>query len=232
MQNQYFEDETVRPPFFNHQIWGKTVKTEYLCAGCGEFEYLFFIEFVTTDISKSGDYIGFVRKVGQTPPWEISMDRELEKILGEDAEIYKKGLACESQSYGIGAYAYFRRIVEKIIDNLLSQIPELIEDQQDKEKYLLALEKTKKEKNTEAKIELVKDLLPKSLTPDNLNPLEIIYSSLSEGIHEKNDDECLEIVAEIKTSLTFLLKEVSSKRADKKTFTENIRKLLDKKASK
>jgi hypothetical protein len=32
--------------------------------------------------------------------------------------------------------------------------------------------------------------------------------------------------------LTFLLKEVSSKRADKKTFTENIRKLLDKKASK
>jgi hypothetical protein len=56
---------------------------------------------------------GFVQKVGQFPPWSIRVDRNAEQILGQHVEIYKRGLTCESQGYGIGAFSYYRRIVEQ-----------------------------------------------------------------------------------------------------------------------
>ena len=49
-----------------------------------------------------------------------------------------KGLVSESQGYGIGAFAYYRRIVEEIIDEMLKQIGDLISGV-DKERYAAAL---------------------------------------------------------------------------------------------
>lgn len=64
-------------------------------------------------------------------------------MLGEREETFKKGLTCESQGYGIGAYAYYRRIVEEVIDELLDGIADLMSGE-DKEKYMEALEEKKK----------------------------------------------------------------------------------------
>lgn len=232
MINKYWENETDSEMTARRiDIWGKTVRAVYQCSACNNYQYLFFLEFIKTGKSDKDEnvYKGYIRKVGQNPPWEIEIDKSLEKLLNNHADLYKKGLVCESQSYGIGAYSYFRRIIEKIIDELLAQIPDLIEDERDRIKYLELLEKTKKEKNAESKIKLVKDLLPKSLRSGDLNPLEIIYSSLSEGLHGKEDDECMEMAEDIKNSLIFLIKEVSSKKSTKSAFTDSMRKLLERK---
>jgi hypothetical protein len=64
---------------------------------------LFFIEFVRgnpkNDIDDNSGHFtnGYVRKVGQNQPWEITIDKNLEKMLGEHIGFYKKGLVCESQ---------------------------------------------------------------------------------------------------------------------------------------
>jgi len=71
----------------------------YRCASCNEFDRFFILKF-----DPEGKYV-MVMKVGQEPPWDISLDRILEKILGDQAEYYKKGLICESQGYGIGAFS-------------------------------------------------------------------------------------------------------------------------------
>ena len=63
-----------------------------------------------------------MKKVGQSPAWDIVMDKELESLLGDHAYFYKSGLICESQRYGIGAFAYYRRIVEEVIDELLVSV--------------------------------------------------------------------------------------------------------------
>jgi hypothetical protein len=88
------------------------------------------------DKDSEGDY---VMKVGQAPSWDITPDRALEKMLGTRSDYYRKALVCESQSYGIGAFAYYRRIVEEIIDALLLDITDLVENDEQKEKYQQAL---------------------------------------------------------------------------------------------
>jgi DNA-binding transcriptional ArsR family regulator len=130
-------------------------------------------------------------KVGQYPAWDISIDKSISSVLGKYKELFKKGLICESQGYGIGAYAYYRRIVELSIDELLDDICELV-DESGRDKYKIALRKTKETSVASEKIELVKDLLPASLRPAGMNPLGLLYGFLREGIHDKSDEECIE----------------------------------------
>jgi len=209
---------------------GKILEMRYLCASCNSYRYTYFLEFGVdkTPREDSQTFTGWVRKIGQSPPWEIDIDKNLEKALGNDAELYKKGLTSESQSYGIGSYAYFRRITENIIDELLNSISGLI-DENEKEQYLAALEKVKKTRVTEEKIELVQGLLPVSLQPNNINPLKALHSALSEGLHNKTDEECLELADTIKTILIYLLEEIRSRNDKAKEFTDKMKKLLGQK---
>jgi hypothetical protein len=209
---------------------GKILEARYLCASCNQHRYTFYIEFGTDKTPKKDaeTFSGWIRKIGQSPPSEINIDKNLEKELGKEASLYKKGLVCESQSYGIGAYAYFRRITETTIDELLDSITNLI-DEQDKEEYEKALEKVKKTRVTEEKIELVQDLLPSSLKPDGYNPLKALHAALSDGIHNKTDEECLELADTIRTVLVYLLEEIRNHKERSKRFSERMKKLLKEK---
>lgn len=215
MSNEYNEIGAV-----GRSSAGAIVRVEYTCAGCGQYERIFLLKF--------SDKLDYVLKVGQEPPWEISIDKNLTKVLGDHADYYKKGLVCESQGYGIGAYAYYRRIIEEIIDELLDSILSLIEEKE-REKYKKALEKTKTTKVTQEKIELVKDLLPTSLRPDGMNPLSVLHDVLSEGLHGKHDEECLELAASIKETLLYLVNQIIQAEEASKRFTESMRKILGRK---
>lgn len=202
-------------------IRGKIKQIVYICASCREFRRHFLIKF-----SQKGDY---VMKVGQEPPWEITPDKELERILGPHAEYYKKGLICESQGYGICAFAYYRRIVEDIIDELLSDIQDLLVDEE-QARYIEALEKVKQTTVTQEKIDLVKDLLPPILRPDGMNPLSVLHSTLSEGLHQKSDERCIELAMRIREVLNFLVNQITATQEASKSFTKSMRRLLDRKA--
>lgn len=228
MMNDYYELEEYDK---DAKAVGTVVRAYYECSSCGESKQYFFIEFLMKAFRQQGEgkkkisVCLYVKKVGQTPPWSIETDKVLEKLLGEHADYYKKGLICESQNYGIGAYAYLRRITEDIIDNLLDSISDLIEPGE-KEKYKKALEITKKTKRTEDKIDLVKNLLPPSLKPEGMNPLKTLHSALSVGIHSKTDEECMEQAEIIRNVLVFLVNQILKTKEDKKKFTDSMRKLL------
>ena len=169
-------------------------------------------------------------KVGQDPAWEISPDKNLASVLGSRIDNYKKGLVCESQAYGIGAFAYYRRIVEESIDELLEGIQSILGGEE-LEKYSKALEQVKKTPITKDKIELVKDLLPPILRPDGMNPLSTLHSLLSIGIHQETDEKCIEMAATIREVLVFLVNQISVTKTSGKNFTESMRKLLDAKTA-
>lgn len=232
MVNEYYEVDYRQ----DVNSIGKTLRARYICSACQNSTRLFFIRFSTEEISaKNEDGTDIeetaitLTKVGQDPSWNIEMDNELEKLLDGHAEYYKKGLICESQGYGIGAFAYFRRIVEEIIDQLLGFVEELLEGE-NKEKYRLALDQVKRTTVAQEKIKLVKDLLPSSLRPEGMNPLSVIHSALSEGLHAENDAECLEYADEIRNSVVFLVNKLIRTKVENKSFTEGMKKLLDKKA--
>jgi len=216
MSSEYYQNYSYDAPSS-----GKVIRVVYLCAACKKYEHFFLLHF-------ADDY---VMKVGQCPPWEIVPDKNLSELLGEHQDYYKKGLVCESQGYGIGAYAYYRRIVESIIDSLLDSIADLIPESE-KQRYLEVLKETKKTTIAQEKIELVKDLLPEILRPDGMNPLNLLHSTLSEGLHAKTDEECLEIASTIRDTLVFLVNQILQTKESSKKFTTRMRKLLEKKAGK
>jgi hypothetical protein len=201
--------------------FGATLFARYLCQSCQKFTRYFAVNIG----AKS------VMKVGQFPPWDIAGDAEIEKMLGAHATHYKRGLICESQGYGIGAFAYYRRIVEEIIDQLLDDVSALLSGEE-KAAYEEALKKTKETRVAAEKIELVKDLLPPILRPDGMNPLATLHGTLSEGLHAESDDECMKSALAVRQILTFLVHQVAASRASARAFTDSMRNLLGKKAAK
>lgn len=209
--------------YSNYSVEGTVFRASYKCTHCQKFERIFFLQI---DKDKTS-----ITKVGQSPPWEIETEPLIEKLLGRYSGHYKKGLVCESQGYGIGAFGYYRRIVEVVIDSLLDDVG-LLMTGQEAEQFSHALLKTKATTVTQEKIDLVKDLLPPILRPDGLNPLGVLHSALSEGLHAETDDSCLEQAAVIREVLVFLVRQLESNRASAKAFTAGMRKLLEKKVGK
>lgn len=219
MTNKYWEN----CEYSNYPVEGLVFRMVYLCVHCQKFERVFYV--------KVADDKHWLMKVGQFPSWEIKGDVNIEKLLGDHSGYYRKGLVCESQGYGIGAFGYYRRIVEEIIDGLLDEIAELLTNSELLE-YQDALAKTKETIVTQEKIELVKDLLPPILRPEGMNPLSALHSALSEGLHAESDEECLEYAETCREILIFLVNQVAASKAASKGFTDSMRKLLEKKSKK
>lgn len=201
----------------------RVLDLQYLCESCKKFKRRFFIN--------TNDDLDTLYKVGQYPEWEIKMDKNLEKTLGKHVTNFRKGLVCESQGYGIGAFSYYRRITEDIIDELLDSISDLIEEEH-KEEYEKALVKAKATRVTQDKIDIVKDLLPSILRPNGMNPLGVLHSELSEGLHAATDESCLENANHIKSILVFLINQIIQSKESAKSFTSSMKSLLGKRAEK
>ena len=216
MINEYHEGFERK----NVPVAGLSVRAVYMCVACKMHARYFFLKF--------GEKSNYVMKVGQEPPWSVAIDRDLARMLGAYADTYHKGLISESQSYGIGAFAYYRRVVEDLIDQLLDEIGALLHGQEH-DTYAEALERAKKTRVAQDKIDLVKDLLPPFLRPDGINPLGVLHTVLSEGLHAHSDEDCVALAATTREALVFLVSQVLSHKAASKTFTKNIRKLLEKK---
>lgn len=220
MTNEYIEGGSFAIP-----SGGFAARLVYSCSHCDNFERLFYVK------AGGDNQSSWYMKIGQYPTWEVTSEPNIEKLLGEHAGYYKKGLICESQGYGIGAFGYYRRIVEETIDELLSEITELLSGDE-LETYNVALEKTKQTRVTSEKIELVKDLLPAILKPDGMNPLSSLHSVLSQGLHAESDEVCLDLAETCREILVFLVNQISASKQSSKSFTDSMRKLLDKKAEK
>jgi len=215
-----FRAKMLSPPVLKEN---DIINLNYICAYCEDYYRFFAI--------KMGEGLKTIEKVGQFPPWSIKIEKNLKKLLREYSEYYKKGKTCESQGYGIGAFIYYRRIVEDIIEELLELIPDLMSGEE-LEKFQVALEEVRKTKNTTDKIALVKDLLPAILKPEQFNPLKTIHDILSIGVHGRTDDECLDDAELIRTSLVFLVDSIKSRKKGQQEYTESMQKILKKQRKK
>jgi hypothetical protein len=152
------------------------------------------------------------------------------KALGTHLNDFKKGKINESQGYGIGAFAYYRRIVEVLINDLLHDMVICISNEDDQHEFRRRLEKVKNDIRADVRIEAVKDLVPAILRPENINPLSVLHSALSEELCAHSDEECLEYAADVRESLTFLIEQVQRTKENAKTYVASIRALQEKRS--
>jgi hypothetical protein len=159
-----------------------------LCQDCQKFQRQLLI-YGNASRPKNDELKFFIRKIGQYPAPEVTPDKIFKDFLSkEDIEFYKKAKQILNFNYGIGAFAYFRRIVENEILNITKNL--IDNNQTAKEKLVPALKLFEENHQMKRLIGTLTPFLPKNILVDNENPLNVLYASISDGIHNLTEEEC------------------------------------------
>ena len=208
----------------------------YLCVDCEEDSVVFV---VSTEVEKKTEraYPGpnvtraiasDTWKVGQLPQPSVSVAPRLEKHLGDDAELYRKGLTCLNEGFGIGAVSYFRRVVENKTNELIDVVAELAAAEGVPDDQVKRLRSAKDEKAYEKKLKVAAPLVPTSLRPGGVSPLAELYRLLSLGLHGRTEDECVQIADDLRSIFEYVFERLRAQFEDHRSFTEKITKIASK----
>ena len=91
---------------------------KYVCKNCGKTGKMFALT-VAPDETKSS---GHVLKLGEAPPFGPPTPPRVMKLVAEDRELFLKGRRAELHGLGIGAFAYYRRVVEEQKGRIIEEI--------------------------------------------------------------------------------------------------------------
>ncbi len=219
-ETQTFRKTTMYPFLFGDD-GPVVVAWQYSCAYCKQDIRVFLLEF--------NSEMTWVRKRGQWPAWKVKIGKRLEKALGLWRDLYIKGAACESESFGIGAFIYYRRVVDGIVDELLSQVSDSMNGEE-RVAFDAKVKEAERVRRADQKLDLVKDVLPESLKPEGMNPLSTLYGALSADIHAASDEECLEVAETVRTSLEYLFFTVQDRKLLAEKYVADMRGLARRRA--
>jgi len=165
----------------------------------------------------------FLRKIGQYPPNEISPPPVIARYLTtEDLDLYKKALMNLSSSYGIGAFAYMRRIVENELRRMINDLAESQLATASRIKELLASHDNARMADL---VDAVLPHLPPSLRELGDNPFKLLYGLLSEGLHGRSDEDCLAKAQSLDTVLRFTIKKIQEEGSEINSVREALKNL-------
>ena len=166
-----------------------------------------------------------ITKVGQVPPWSISVNRRLEHALGGSVEHYKRGLISLSQSYGLGACAYFRRVVEDQMNQLLGELRKLLEAQDAEAEDIAQIDKALRSTQAVDKARIAGEVCPATLRPGDRNPFLLLHDHLSTGVHTLDEEAGLEAAQEMRFCLDFVFSRMGQERAASQRFMSALDKI-------
>jgi hypothetical protein len=141
---------------------------------------------------------GFVKKIGEDPPFGPPLSPRVFSLVGDDKDNFLKGRRCEFQGLGIGAFAYYRRVVEDQWKRLLSAIIDAARRIGADEGRIAVMEAALDETQFSKAVHNVKDAIPEQLMVKGRNPLTLLHTPLSGGIHEFGEEKCLELATAIR----------------------------------
>jgi hypothetical protein len=200
------------------QLWAT-----YTCKHCENFNTAFAL-LMRAESPIVPDWL--VQKVGQHPPHGPRVPARVIKLIEPEREQFLKGRRAESQGFGIGAFGYYRRVVESQRDRLLDAIITAAERTNVPADKVEGLRKARAETRFKESMKLAEEALPDSLFINGHNPLKILHGALSEGLHELSDEDCLnraEAVREVLTALAERLSEVTKEQASLTAALEKLR---------
>ena len=198
----------------------------YKCSNCLETEKTFSLAVKASGLRENS---GQAYKFGEFPTFGPRTPSRLVSLIGPEKDIFFKGRQCESQGLGIGAFAYYRRVVENQKNRILDEIIKVAEKLSENLDTLNLLKNAKQEQQFSKAIESIKDALPQALLLNGQNPLTLLHSALSEGLHAREDEHCLELAQDIRVVLAALADNISQALKDEEELNLAIKRLNQKK---
>ena len=177
-------------------------------------------------VERKNDQIVFT-KCGEYPSLSPRVDQAILDVFPDDADLLRKAAICLNEGFGIGAYAYLRQVLESHIYLLLDEIKTTAQEQGDTE-TVKKLSDLRPNSPMSKNIEVAKDALPFYLRIDGVNPLGLLYKTLSEAIHNKSDKECLDKARDTFFALTFIINTLATVSANRKQYQASLKSLSKK----
>ena len=199
----------------------------YVCRNCGKTQRVFALT-VVPDGNKS---LGWVQKLGELPPFGPPTPPRVMKLVGEDRELFLKGRRAELRGLGIGAFAYYRRVVEEQKGRIIEEIGKVAAKLNPSRETAELFAKAEAETQFSKAIEMIRAAIPETLLIDGHNPLTLLHNALSEGLHAQTDEQCLELATSIRVVLTDLAERISAALKEEATLKSAVTRLLNRKST-
>lgn len=181
---------------------------------------------------KKDEVGGGLFKFGEHPPFGPPTPARVISILGGEREYYLKGRRAENQGLGIAAFAYYRRVVENQKNKILDEIIRVSVKIGASKEILDDLDAAKKETQFSKAVAAVKHGIPQALLVNGHNPLTLLHSALSEGLHAQTDDQCLELATSIRVVLSELVDRLANALKEEAELNAAVNRLLKASAAK
>jgi hypothetical protein len=194
----------------------------YECRNCERTTKTFAIRLVK-DLG-GGD--GCLVKMGEEPAFGPPLPARLQRLVQRDRDLLIKGYQSEIHGQGIGAFAYYRRVVEDGKDRLIDEIIKVCRKIPGADKFISGLEEAKKQTQFKKAVEQIADAIPDALRIEGHNPLTLLHQAISKSLHSDSDEECLEAAEAIRVVLTEFADRLSQLLKEQAELTNAIKKLF------
>ena len=195
----------------------------YRCSNCQNTEKTFSLAAFLDRNSTSGKCYKFGEKPDYGPPTAA----RLIKLIGPDRDTFLKGRRCENQGLGIGAFVYYRRVVENQKNRILGEIIKVAKKRGASTEAVQELEAAKVETQFSKALANVKNSIPQALLINGHNPLRLLHSALSDGLHDRDDAYCLEQASSIRVVLAELSERLAQALKDEAELDRALSHLLN-----
>ena len=198
----------------------------YRCSNCQRVQKIFSLAAkVDSDAKPQGECYKF----GELPTYGPSVSPKLIKLIGPDRDEFLKGRRCENQGLGVGAFIYYRRVVENQKNRIIEGIIKVSEKIGAPKEKLETLRAAVKETQFSKALDMAKDAMPESLLINGHSPILLLHSALSEGVHSLTDEQCLELAGSARIVLSELSERLSQALKDEAELTKALSTLMHKK---
>lgn len=195
----------------------------YTCSNCQKKEKIFSVAVSADGASGTGF------KFGEHPTYGPPTPARLITLIGPDRELFLKGRRCENQGLGIGAFVYYRRVIENQKNRIIGEIIKVSQKINAPAGTIALLEAAQKEIQFSKAVESIKDAIPPALLISGQNPLTLLHSALSDGLHEQDEEHCLDLAHSIRLILVELSDRLGQALKNEAELNEALSKLMQKK---
>lgn len=207
----------------------KHMYVTYRCSNCQEHQKTYALA-VRIDVEE--EPTGEMYKFGELPTYGPPTPARLVKLIGPDRDSFLKGRRCENQGLGIGAFIYYRRVVENQKNRILSEIIKVSEKLGAPASKIETLKSAVAETQFSKALDMAKDVIPESLLINGHSPILLLHSALSEGVHAKTDEDCLGLASSIRIVLGELSERLSQALKDEAELSKALSILINNKKGK
>ena len=159
----------------------RTVYYFYVTYRCSNCEKTLKLYSLSAQIDTIGESHGTCYKFGEYPPYGPPVPPKLIKLIGPDRDIFLKGRRCENQGFGIGAFAYYRRVVENQKNRILGEIVKVSKKIGAPQDKIDTLSDAIEETQFSTVLNMAKDAIPENLLIDGHSPMRLLHHALSRG---------------------------------------------------